>query len=237
MKPRDLTGLKFNKLTAIRNTGKKSKTGYYIWVFRCDCPNQTLIEIIGSAVSHGSTKSCGCLFKECKVKDITGQRFGRLLVNKIVGKLKSGHRLWECICDCGRISIVAGSALRTGNTQSCGCLNKEFLKSRTGILNPSFNPDLTLEDRLLTRTYPEYKEWRNQIFKNDNYTCQKCQKIGCRLNAHHIESYAKNKELRLDINNGITLCKKCHQNLHNLFGYITNKDNLEKFLSSQIPVN
>lgn len=56
--------------------------------------------------------------------DITGKKFGRLTVIK-----KSGHRgkdvTWECSCDCGKTVIVSGNDLRSGHTQSCGCLQRE----------------------------------------------------------------------------------------------------------------
>jgi len=59
-----------------------------------------------------------------------------------------------------------------------------------------------------------YKEWRERIYKRDNYTCQHCGQYGGTLNAHHIKSYAKYPDLRLDINNGITLCTTCHKAVH-----------------------
>lgn len=61
----------------------------------------------------------------------------------------------------------------------------------------------------------EYRFWRTEIFKRDNYTCQECKIRSCKgisvqLEAHHIKSWKDYPESRYDINNGITLCKSCH---------------------------
>lgn len=61
-----------------------------------------------------------------KVKDITGQRFGRLTVIRFV-EVKDRQAFFECVCDCGNHTIVSGHSLRRGHTKSCGCLWKEYL--------------------------------------------------------------------------------------------------------------
>jgi hypothetical protein len=62
----------------------------------------------------------------------------------------------------------------------------------------------------------EYQTWRRAVYERDNYTCQECGiRPGCGkavyLHAHHIKSFALHVELRLDINNGQTLCEHCHR--------------------------
>ena len=64
------------------------------------------------------------------------------------------------------------------------------------------------------RNSQQYKNWRTSVFERDEYTCQRCNQVGGELNAHHIKPYKKYKELRLDLDNGITLCKKCHIKIH-----------------------
>jgi hypothetical protein len=60
---------------------------------------------------------------------------------------------------------------------------------------------------------PEYKEWRNAVFKRDRYKCHKCgSKKG--IQAHHIKGWAKHPESRFDVDNGVTLCIDCHANQH-----------------------
>lgn len=60
-----------------------------------------------------------------KMKDLTGQRFGKLLVLECAGKPDGRRYCWKCQCDCGNTKIIAGASLTSGNTKSCGCLIKE----------------------------------------------------------------------------------------------------------------
>lgn len=59
---------------------------------------------------------------------------------------------------------------------------------------------------------PVYKDWRIKVYKRDDF---RCQMPGCksknRLNAHHIQKWANASILRFDVQNGITLCYKCHK--------------------------
>lgn len=56
----------------------------------------------------------------------------------------------------------------------------------------------------------KYKNWRNEVFRRDDYTCQRCRKNGVYVEAHHIKPFANFPELRFEISNGLTLCKPCH---------------------------
>lgn len=74
-------------------------------------------------------------------------------------------------------------------------------------------------EQTTVRNRASYKEWRTSVFERDNYTCKKCgdrSREGNRveLNAHHIKEFSKHKELRLDTENGITLCISCHREVH-----------------------
>ena len=67
-----------------------------------------------------------------EIKDITGKRFGRLIViQKAVNKKhnsKNTATRWICKCDCGNTKIINSYSLRNGNTKSCGCLRRERIK-------------------------------------------------------------------------------------------------------------
>ena len=54
--------------------------------------------------------------------DLAGKRYGDLIVVKRADNTSSGLAMWECLCDCGKTTIVRGSSLRNGTVKSCGCL-------------------------------------------------------------------------------------------------------------------
>lgn len=59
------------------------------------------------------------------IKDLTGQRFGRLVAVSQAGKANNGNAKWLCKCDCGGEKVVASWGLKSGQTQSCGCIKRE----------------------------------------------------------------------------------------------------------------
>jgi predicted restriction endonuclease len=84
----------------------------------------------------------------------------------------------------------------------------------TGSKNNRWKGGITPE-HLMVRWSVKMKNFRNEVFKRDNYTCKLCgrtRKSGDRviLNVHHIKSFAIHKELRFDKDNVITLCLECH---------------------------
>lgn len=100
--------------------------------------------------------------------DISGQRFGRLLVIKKGPPRirKNGHTrtVYLCRCDCGKEKTIIPQALKNGDTVSCGCFNKE--KSKVQFLKHGH-----VQDSKPTRTYIA---WNNMIqrctnTKKDNY--------------------------------------------------------------------
>jgi len=63
------------------------------------------------------------------IVDLTGKRFGRLVVVKIAGK-QGRTTLWECLCDCGKTTETLITNLKRGYVKSCGCYRKEITKNR-----------------------------------------------------------------------------------------------------------
>lgn len=62
--------------------------------------------------------------------DETGNRYGRLTVVGRSPEAHEKHAYWLCRCECGVLKLVAGGQLRSGRTNSCGCLNLEKLRAR-----------------------------------------------------------------------------------------------------------
>lgn len=104
-------------------------------------------------------------------RDITGQKSGRLTAIRYYGKSKSGHSMWECLCECGGISIAPISSLTRKLTQSCGCLHREKSskngkanvrhgESRRGSVTPEYMTWSGMQARCnsnLPHQYPIYK--------------------------------------------------------------------------------
>lgn len=64
------------------------------------------------------------------------------------------------------------------------------------------------------RSSSKYAEWRKAVFLRDNFTCQMCGQVGGGLQAHHIKRWSTNVNERYQLSNGVTLCEKCHKELH-----------------------
>lgn len=116
------------------------------------------------------------------------------------------------ICSCGNRSEIAFAKFQSGQRCS-GCKGSRISEKISGPNNYMWNPNLTKEDRVKERKIEGYVEWRRSVFERDGYSCVVCG-VGGRMNAHHIESYARVPEKRLDIDNGVTLCVDCHREYH-----------------------
>lgn len=79
-----------------------------------------------------------------KLIDLTGQRFGRLTVISQTDRRNTrGSIVWKCRCDCGKYVFVDGGPLKSGRTQSCGCLHRDNV-----LLNPPHKSHGGTRDRL-----------------------------------------------------------------------------------------
>ena len=126
----DLTGQRFGKLVAVSEVGRKN--GMVLWECLCDCGKHT--NVVSSSLARGNTKSCGCMTTKV---DLTGQRFGKLVVvGEVAERSVAGRIKWLCLCDCGNYTEVGANNLSNGNTKSCGCIggSKYLVGKRFGKL-------------------------------------------------------------------------------------------------------
>lgn len=133
-------GKKFNRLTILgidedkrqeQIQQNKSKIRKY---YKCQCDCGNIVSIRSDNVISGHAQSCGCWRKDNnremsknRIKDLTGQRFGKLTVIKLAEDYKrcSGVK-WICQCDCGNIVSVYSSNLNRLHTTSCGCASRSI---------------------------------------------------------------------------------------------------------------
>ncbi len=97
---------------------------------------------------------------------------------------------------------------------SYSCNAKGSLPRLYGEEHPNWKGGTTAESDII-RHSEQYKEWRTKVFTRDNFTCQKCGKPKCYIEAHHTKPFALYPELRFEVDNGITLCEDCHNKIPN----------------------
>jgi hypothetical protein len=136
----DLTGKKYNRLTVIRKVDApkhiKNKRKQSYWLCKCDCGKEK--EIAYCNIVSGNIKSCGCYKDELILRnwnDLTGKRFGKLIVIKrtdkpILNKKRGPYYL--CKCDCAKEKIVWGENLTYNRIVSCGCYRESTKKRPYG---------------------------------------------------------------------------------------------------------
>lgn len=141
------TGQRYGNLIAISIAGKDKHNGTLRWLCICDCGNTRICN--GYDLTSGHITSCGCLNKlpGNPPNDISGLKYGRLIVVKKTENTNNYiNGKWLCKCECGNELYVSGSALRSGNTRSCGCLKHELcIESMTGENNPMKRPEIRIK--------------------------------------------------------------------------------------------
>lgn len=129
MKFEDLTGKIFNDFKVVERDTTKTKTA---WICECLlCGNH--VSVLAYNLKNGNSKNCGCKRKkatsERSRKDLTGQTINSVYVLSFDSSDKNGHSYFRCKClICGKEFKSSGTALLTGKTKSCGCLNKKLLE-------------------------------------------------------------------------------------------------------------
>lgn len=208
----DLVNQRFGNLVALEIT-EEIKNKCRVWKCKCDCGKIHYAD--SSSLRNGKIKSCGC----SRIKDLTGQRFGRWAVIRISGKRRNNSLLWECHCDCGNVGYITGAHLVRGDSRSCGCLAAELAKEKYSL------PDGVAAFNSLYGSYRDGAKKRGYKFNLTKkefreLTEQDCYYCGTSPSQIHINGknggYVYNGVDRLDNNKGYFLsncvpcCKTCN---------------------------
>lgn len=93
--------------------------------------------------------------------DLTGERFGRLVVLERAGS-QCGHVRWKCECDCGNVVYVCMGDLRSGKTTSCGCRRTERTASIAQLGGAARGSQMWKHGSSGTRLYKVWKSMRDR---------------------------------------------------------------------------
>lgn len=99
-----------------------------------------------------------------KMKNLRGQRFGRLVAREPVAKNNRGAVLWLCDCDCGLDAVIPSDCLIRGASKSCGCLNHEVQLS---------GENRTTHGQCGTRLYRIWKKMKSRCHNPNDPDYQK----------------------------------------------------------------
>jgi hypothetical protein len=163
-KPENLIGKKFGRLTVVEQA-KSEKYGT-VWNCLCACGKAVNGVRTGTLHSRAAAISCGCLKSELvsarSFVDLTGQRFGRLVVLSCSGRNDVQQALWELRCDCGNtVSGMTTDRLRGHHTRSCGCLQREAVAA-TGRACKTHG----------CSRMPDYAIWKAMVNRCNNPDCK-----------------------------------------------------------------
>ena len=167
-----------------------------------NCPICNVVFILRPC-EIGKIKTCS---KECSSKLRSISRTGlRYNIN-----YKSDE---PQICEeCG--SIFFKNHYKKQKYCSSKCKNDVHSRNITGENSPNWKGGITVIYQK-ERKSREYAQWRKSVFVRDKYKCVKCGDKG-RIHAHHVIRFSDDKDKMYSISNGITLCIKCHGDVHNI---------------------
>ena len=176
-----------------------------------------------------------------KAKDLRGQKFGKLTpLYRIKTNDTSRAAKWHCKCDCGNECDVRGSGLTSGNTQSCGCLQKE-------TASRIFTRDLTGQKfGKLTVLYRNGSTWNNGAIwhckcdcgneidvTNNHLITGNTQSCGCLMTQScgelAIQTLLKNNNIPFEKQKTFKSCKFLDSNTNARFDFYVNNQYLIEY--------
>ena len=208
-----MIGERYGSLVVIEKVKIPGKPKTY-WRCRCDCGNICTVE--DSHLKNGHTKSCGCrrlIRLQEKRLDLTGQRYGRLVVlgpaagltEKRDGTVEQSRSsegdhtdrpdrmsdYWLCQCDCGKQCICRKENLRSGVTRSCGCLQEA--QRKVNMKKAIHFMDGTCVERIACRkTFSNNTSGHRGVYRRENNRWRAS--IGFQGKSYNLGSFATYEE-------------------------------------------
>lgn len=202
-------------LTYISHYRKENSTKIYVRVI-CTCGNEfePTLNNITTAIKNDKKFTC----EKCGFARNGEAKKGKKASDEARQNMSEAQKKREPISNETRQKMSSSQKKAWSNERK-----QKHSERFSGEKNPMYSPKLTDEERENRRLDFGYDEWKIQVRKQANYTCDCCGKRGGKLNSHHLDDYHTHKELATDINNGVCLCKECHKEFHVKFmgGYRT----------------
>jgi len=219
---KNIDGFKFGKLLVLDGNLENLKA-----LVRCDCGNEIKVQR-GQLTKRVGIKSCGKGICHPSSYDITGQKFGMLLVTKLIPGPPDPRKslIWECQCDCGKIISLPSRHLRRNVTKSCGCSRALFFSQKMTLPNNQSMINKVFKQyknhaKFLNLEFNLYMEEFKALISGDCHYCgsgpTNCQKIDSIASiAGENEKFTyngidrKNSDLAYEIDNCVSCCHNCN---------------------------
>lgn len=143
---------------------------------------------------------------------------GTTILVKIEDLPISSNVMVDLTCDCCQKDLKwsYNDYNRRNHDRKTYCKKCAKATFNSGENNNRWNPNLTEEERIIGRNYPEYTEFIKSVLARDNYTCRCCgENYSANMEVHHLYGYSGFPEYRIDQTQALTLCKNCHKAFHN----------------------
>lgn len=153
--PEDLTNRRFGQLLVLDYDHSTNGSSY--WRCLCDCGREHVAS--RHSLMSGHTTSCGCKKRGPEPEDLSGRRFGRLLVLDYDHTDRNNNTFWRCLCDCGNEHIAGRKGLMSGDTLSCGCYHREISTKHGMSSSPLYTVWASIKQRCNNPANQEYKNY------------------------------------------------------------------------------
>lgn len=173
----DLHGKQFGTLTVLGLTESEFQIEKRkIW--KCQCTCGTIVHRRGKSLTRDAYIYCGqpsCIDKKKPQKNLTGLKFGKLLVIQLEPVKRKRNTTWKCQCECGNITYVGTAELNSGHTETCGCSKANSLRmARAKRTENRKDPRIQLAKWVFKRHYNDDNLLFEEFLEMSQLNCHYC---------------------------------------------------------------